>query len=212
MSGLNKPTPAPKFGGDSYKVAEELMDKLFPFFHDYEPLNIHSIITESDLLDEEKNVAFHLRDKIDDLLYNKFEYADKNGATKSGYYGYLSQKGRDAKAGGGHYKYLQKLIDEKELEKKKDLYDLNVKKWTYKSRYIPYIFSFLAILVSLLVYLNNLSKNASDKELRYRQAILETKMDSITQELENVKASLKQDNLSQNVDSLVQPNKTTTVK
>jgi hypothetical protein len=114
-------------------------------------------------------------------LFNKFKHLEKKN--NNNYYGELSADGRVAKAAGGHFKYLQKLNEEKELEKEKDKYDLAVKKWTYKSRYVPYVLSLIAVVISSLVYFNNLSKDATISELKNGHAILENKVDSITRKL-----------------------------
>ena len=61
----------------------------------------------------------------------------------------------------GFEKERQCLIDQKELSDKKDKYDVLTKEFIYKMRYVPYILSTLALIVSIYSYFNKPEKKTS---------------------------------------------------
>lgn len=61
----------------------------------------------------------------------------------------------------GFEKERQCLIDQKELSDKKDKYDILTKEFIYKKRYLPYIISAFALIVSIFGYYNKNEKQPS---------------------------------------------------
>lgn len=101
---------------------------------------------------------------VSDLL-KKYGYA--NTSTDSSLYGpvfcaELTQKGREAKAAGGHFAYLKKNSEKELLEGEISKYDFLQKKFIYKARYLPYIISLGALIVSLFAYFKPFNKKSEE--------------------------------------------------
>lgn len=62
---------------------------------------------------------------------------------------FLTDKGKDIINNGGWLKYLNSIKENKEKEIEKNNYDFLTKKWIYKTRYLPLIFSFFALIISI---------------------------------------------------------------
>jgi hypothetical protein len=108
---INIPATEFKIDGDHDKEAERLMDLLFPYFPDLDTIILQSIIHKSNLSEPDKAIALHLSKKIENLMYSTFFYAKKT----IGYYGSLTTLGRKVKLAGGHFAYLDKIKNEKEI-------------------------------------------------------------------------------------------------
>lgn len=122
---------------------------------------------------------------IADLLqkygYAKAEY-DKNNQKFSVE---LTDKGRDAKAAGGHFAYQKQLAEKEQKEQERqnrkdriDYVDFLMKSWSYKYRYLLYIASFGGLAVAIFTYFkpDNESKDIAPMK----------------QELQEVKSKMKE--------------------
>jgi len=96
---------APKFD-DPYKVAENYIDKLFPFFPYPASFVIYDVINKSDFTDTDKSNARYLYYEIRELLTDRFHYTNDHAEFQSDIY--LNDVGRDAQLTGGHFAYQQK--------------------------------------------------------------------------------------------------------
>ncbi len=88
-----------------YKRAIKLIDKLFPFFHQYQEINFIKIAQTNDSFDHfDKMMVGFLKAEIEDLLINQFGYITMANPDK--FYGRLSDKGKEVQAAGGHNQYI----------------------------------------------------------------------------------------------------------
>lgn len=62
---------------------------------------------------------------------------------------FLSDKGQDIINNGGWLKHLNLIKENSKKDIEKNRYDFLTKKWIYKTRYLPLIFSFLALIISI---------------------------------------------------------------
>ncbi|WP_326981040.1 hypothetical protein VUJ46_12160 [Chryseobacterium sp. MYb264] len=62
---------------------------------------------------------------------------------------FLTEKGQDIINKGGWINHLNSIKENKEKDIEKNNYDFLTKKWIYKTRFLPYIFSFLALVISI---------------------------------------------------------------
>jgi len=135
------------------------LDKVFPHLHDAGKFNLSPCIPPGTEFREPNGLSHPPLSKVSYLL-TKYGYA-----TVSDYPDYLTEltpKGQDAKKAGGHFAYLKKVADKEHHEKESSKYDLLQKKFIYKARYTPYIFSTLALIgtvVSLIISYKALYKD-----------------------------------------------------
>lgn len=119
MAGLNQ-INRPLFSGDDrYKMAFFYLDRLFPYFPQYDNFDLYKVIGSS-LKDQEYKEARDVQKEILDLLVNKLYYVER---FKNTYMVFLTELGRTVKAAGGHENY----INAKEIrlaEKEKSLREL----------------------------------------------------------------------------------------
>lgn len=136
------------------------LDKVFPHLHEAGKFSL-SICIPSDInFSDTPGLSYPPQLKVSTLL-SKYGYAIITNDTPFEYYAELTDKGRDAKAAGGHFAYLKKIADKEHNEKESSKYDLLQKKFIYKARYTPYIFSTLALIgtvVSLIISYKALNK------------------------------------------------------
>lgn len=62
---------------------------------------------------------------------------------------FLSDKGQDIINNGGWLEHLNSIKENREKDIEKNKYDFLTKEWVYKTRYLPLIFSFLALVISI---------------------------------------------------------------
>ena len=67
---------------------------------------------------------------------------------------------------GGWLKYIEEKSFNKSREREKDEYDFKTKKWLYKTRFLPFIISGFALLVSILGFISNRSEKIKNIELK----------------------------------------------
>jgi hypothetical protein len=131
----------------------QYLDQLFPYFPELRVFTIGEIIPEdfdfpTDIFFNEIFLEYAIRD-----ISAEFGYTIKLNVDNDYRSLQLTDKGREAKAAGGHFAYIKKLADEEQKEQERQhradeisRYDLLQKKYFYKSRYLPHIFSTLALL------------------------------------------------------------------
>jgi len=188
MNILDQPLQAPIIDGDPFEVAERLMDLLFPYFSDYEPLDLRVIINKSNLCDSDKKLARYLKDKIEILMYSKLFYADKRNLNS--YNGCLTPLGRHVKSFGGHKLYLDKLRKQREeelirqsLSDKKLLQDLinaefegkqgrKIKRWTLSIAIATFILSLGgSTIINKFLFLDNVQIKKNDFKSQINDSI-----------------------------------------
>jgi hypothetical protein len=128
-------------------------DKAFPYFDDFGKFDILSTIP-SDVNFNESNDGLLMPPIIiiTDIL-TRYGYAEISQDKYFTYFAELTDKGREAKSAGGHFSHLKKLAEKEQKERERQhkadeisKYDLLHKKYFYKSRYAPHIFSGLALI------------------------------------------------------------------
>ena len=108
------PSEAPDSPENKYRRAIQCIDLLFPYFPDFEEVNITRVADKAPLSQNDKLLIPYLKYEIDELLIERFGYVIKR--YPGDFYGRLSDKGKEAKAAGGHTKYLEQLQNRKEKE------------------------------------------------------------------------------------------------
>lgn len=145
---------------NDYKDLLEL-DKTFPHFHDVGKFYLSNVIPVNVKFDDQ-NGMLPQQYRLSELL-TKYGYATITSEKSYQYYAELTDKGRDAKQAGGHFAYQKKLADKEHIEKEAFKYDFLQKKFIYKARYLPYIISAGALIVSVLAYFKPDNKQAKDQ-------------------------------------------------
>jgi len=139
----------------------EKLDKVFPQLHDAGEFDLSFCIPKGlEFLDDRLSIP--VVPQVARLL-TKYGYATVK-INHPKYMAALTDRGRDAKATGGHFKYLKTIADKDYNEKENSKYDLLQKKFIYKARYTPYIFSTLALVgtvVSICIAFKALHKSDS---------------------------------------------------
>lgn len=174
------------------------LDKVFPHLHEADEFKL-SYCIPPDIEFEENGFSCLAESEVANLL-TRYGYAIVTG-TYPDQFAKLTQKGREAKAAGGHFEYLKQQAYKKQKDQKRqhtkeliDHFELLMKKWTYKSRYLPYIVSILAFAFSIYTHFNT-PKETKDLEL-LKQEIqqMEAKTKSLDSFLQT-NSSLKKDTL-----------------
>ena len=136
----------------------ELVDKVLLFFNDHDPTNIYKPFlaigfTEIDLTGPKQRLMYDTLNVLKNSLEYVFPYGD------SGQYFLLTQLGREVKISGGHFAHLNKIVEREALNKlrverkdRSDNLDLQIKEWQVRTKYLPYIVSILALIVSIISY------------------------------------------------------------
>lgn len=155
------------------KNAINIIDKILPHLPDYGVF--HFAYYAKEVLhwtDKEIREIATAQHQIVHLALNHFQYI--NEKTK-GYYYELNDKGREAKLKGGHFLYLQYLEDKKKIESerqerkdKSDKLDLHLKQWQVRTKFLPYIVSGLALLVSIFSYFKPEKKQADLQQVQQK--------------------------------------------
>jgi hypothetical protein len=91
----------------------------------------------------------------------------------------LSGKGNEIIEKGGWLKYIEIEKEKAELNFEKEKYDLLSKKWIYKYRLLPYIISGLALLISILTFIENSAKETKNKKVISEIDSLKTEIQKI---------------------------------
>jgi lipopolysaccharide export LptBFGC system permease protein LptF len=117
-------------------------------------------------------------DNVDDkIAYEKFNnykttiHEAKNEKVISGSLTFdrkikLTSFGKEIVKNGGWLKYIEEKSFNKSREREKDEYDFKTKKWLYKTRFLPFIISGFALLVSILGFISNRSEKIKNIELK----------------------------------------------
>lgn len=147
------------------------LDRVFELFDDYGSFNLYSRLPENLIFQDSYGLPLPAVIRVAELL-EKYGYASVTRKTSVEYYVELTQRGREAKAEGGHFAFVNKSAEKQKNEvdrqdRKDDLekYDLFIKKWTYKSRYLPYIASFGALMISCLTYFTVLNRKQAEQKV-----------------------------------------------
>lgn len=136
----------------------EKLDKVFPHLHDSGKFNLSFCIPPDIEFTTSSGLSCIVEEEIANLL-TKYGYAIVVKDSHQDYYTELTDKGRDAKASGGHFAYLKQLADKEQKEQERqhrkdriDQVDFLMKSWAYKFRYLLYIASFGSLAVSIFTY------------------------------------------------------------
>lgn len=152
----------------------ELADKVLMGFKDYDRIHVDDAFINAGMtqeeIDEVRNTV--IINKAITALEVHLEYVKRIGSS-SNYI--LTEKGRQVKAAGGHFVYIKKQEEKSkvdaERQKRKDNseeLDLKIKRWTYKARYAPFIFSGLALIgtiTSVTISIKALNSKTSHQDL-----------------------------------------------
>ena len=167
----------------------EIADKVLIYFKDHDMTNIYAPFLDIGMTEEDLSGGQYTR-----LMYNaikaleeSLEYIEKTG--NSGQWYLLTDKGREVKAAGGHFAYRNK-IDEKskadnarqERKDKSDELDLMMKEWQVKTKRLPYILSFLALLgtiISISIAFKALNKKQDQQDLQPMQQQIQVLQDHV---------------------------------
>ena len=129
------------------------------------------VILQLDLEEEDKVYLSKYSSSVINLLDTTFRYIDRPmtfGMEEP--YCHLTDLGREVKAKGGHEKYHADLEAKAQKQKEREEFEDLTKKWLYKSRWFPLFFSALALIVSVMVYMQKNReieiKKKSDKSLK----------------------------------------------
>lgn len=141
------------------ETALKHLDSLFPLFPDFDSFKIEDLISDFNRSNPGKKIPLELRTAFERLLKDKLEYISVMQGMNLRFE--LTKLGREVKGAGGHFAYLQKLQQEKELARRKETADLLTKEWIYKTRLFPYIVSLLALTVSIFGYFKEPKKEQS---------------------------------------------------
>ena len=93
---------------------------------------------------------------------------------------YLSSDGLEIIKKGGWLKHLQIQNEKAIINSEKEKFDFLSKKWIYKTRFLPYILSAIALILSILTFVSNINKQNENLKLK--------------QEIETIKAIIKKKN------------------
>lgn len=150
--------------------AEVLIDKILPFLPEYGVF--HFAYYAKDVLKwPQKEVVEYamLEHHVRHLALHQFKYLNER---TEGYYYELTDIGRLAKFKGGHFKYLNYLNEKSRSESdrqnrkdKSEKLDLQIKEWQVKTKYLPYLFSLLALVgtfISLTISFKALNKRSNE--------------------------------------------------
>lgn len=205
MATLNTISPPPKFDGDPFEVALKLLDRLFPFFPDYDAIDINSCIKKSNLSDSDKKIASYLIRKIELLLYSKLNYGDKTNPTNRYYHGCLNDLGRTVKSFGGHFAYLDELKQQQQLEEvrqnlsdKKLIHDLIISEFESgpgkKIKIRSYCIAVGTFLITLLVTFGITSWFQKNNEPNTKEIVYSnhSEVDSLKKELLKTQKEINQ--------------------
>ena len=164
-----------------YKAAEEVIDKCFKHFPDYDVFPLPEIIKLADLSpnpsSDQAPFQNHIRrnyaqmnEAIERLLVKEFKYADLVGKMQ---YMKLTELGRTVKKAGGHYVYLQKNLVKESADKERQTlsdeklkYDVANAKRINKTYWWTFFFavvSFIYVLIQLILKVIEVIKPGSGK-------------------------------------------------
>lgn len=79
---------------------------------------------------------------------------------------YLTQHGLDIVEKGGWLKYREIEKTKSKINSEKDKYDFLSKKWIYKTRLLPYVLSFLALIFAALTFVMNYNKQVDTEKMQ----------------------------------------------
>ncbi len=134
---------------EKYEAALLYLDPILMLCPTHGKFKLVNILTKLSTDVQSKAIPFALYEEIKILMIMKFQYLKQSPIPNLVE---LTDKGRKAKLAGGHHQYFEIKEDEQHLTDKKDMYDLATSKWLYKTRYLPYILSAIAVIISLLAY------------------------------------------------------------
>lgn len=100
---------------------------------------------------------------------------------------YPSQNGLDIISKGGWLKYLEREKGKALTNSEKEKYDFLSKKWVYKTRFLPFILSAIAICFSILTFISNLNKQQQNEVLRKDIDLLKKQIEIISKNLKPIK-------------------------
>lgn len=99
---------------DKMQEAIPYMDKILKEFPEHDEADLYHFIPKTTLSDDEKKETGRLKNEIEVLLLTTFKYAEKYSPRN--YAMHLSDKGREAKKRGGHYKYEEWKNSQKSIQ------------------------------------------------------------------------------------------------
>jgi hypothetical protein len=150
-------------------------DRAFSHFDDYGKFDIlNSVPGDIEFRHGDSALSYSTQTIVSEIL-TKYGYANitTEGSIEDGniaVFAELTEKGRKAKAAGGHFDYLILVAEKQKKEEERlhrkdrsDEYDLFIKKWTYKARYLPYIISVGALILSIISYFKPDNKQAQNQ-------------------------------------------------
>lgn len=167
---------------DNENLDLENLDKVFPNFHDSGKFDLSSCIPPEMQYYKENGFSYPVVSIIAGLL-TKYGYATVKEEFPI-YYTELTEKGRNAKAAGGHFDYLQQQANKIQQEAVRqdrrdriDQVDYLMKLWSYKFRYLLYIASFGGLTVSIFTYFKPEKEVEDIQPIKQKIEKLETKID-----------------------------------
>jgi len=129
-----------------------ILDTVFPHFHDVGSFNVATIIPDGIDFNTGEGLLVPPEIIVSKLM-TKYGYAMINDRYETSVSIELTEKGVRAKSVGGHFAYLKVVADEDaantERQRRTDElsnFELLTKKYYYKARYLPHVFSALAVI------------------------------------------------------------------
>jgi hypothetical protein len=155
-----------------------IVDKVIMYFDDYDGTNINTAFEKAGFPKvNTHDIPRETFRRILQVMTGGLGYIEAVGNSMEWYL--LTEKGRIVKRKGGHFAFNSFVENEEAVGVKRSIRkdkaeeaDLKLKQWTYKARYIPFLFSSLALAVSLLTC-SRVSKNV-DTPMQPDKANLQT--------------------------------------
>lgn len=103
-------------GEQKFELAHEYLNRVFPFLPTRDDFQFNNeIFQKAKFTFDEMRLAHEVKDKMEILILNDFNYAEKRNPKNYGFC--LNDLGREVKAAGGIKKYNELLLKEKIKEK-----------------------------------------------------------------------------------------------
>lgn len=134
--------------------AEKLIDEILPHLPEYGVFHFATYAKEALGWEHEKSAQYVLYEKhIEHLAIHQLKYVS---IKTKGFYYELTELGREAKAKGGHFKFMQYLKDKKTLETERQRlndeklkYDVKNARRIFKTYWWTFAISLSAFLLAL---------------------------------------------------------------
>ncbi|MDR3704346.1 MAG: hypothetical protein P4L28_00380 [Paludibacteraceae bacterium] len=125
---------------------DELVDKIINKCPEHTRFSLYDLIYSFN--EPEKKISYYDDQKKLAKYLESFGYFDQEK-----YFITLNEHGRETKRNGGHLKSLQLKKEESERRTEKENLEVDQLRWFVKTKWLPLIFSGLALIISILALL-----------------------------------------------------------